>query len=263
MEADAAMTIDELAVRSGLPVRTIREYQTQQLLAPPERRGRVGVYRASHLTRLELVARLQRRGYSLAGIRDLLSAWSSGTGLATVLGLGDGPVTVDETPMRVSHAELTAQLPDLTPELARRAQAVGLVRPDGEHFLVRSPALLDLVADGVRLGRPLPVMLDQIGLLTGMLDEVARTVAASLVDDVWRPAAEGDRADELPGFLARGRVLLLQGVASILADRLSSALLEHAGDGDQGELLRRAVDQIRIGVVTTPDGTLEKREGDG
>ena len=65
------LSVDELARRAGLPTRTIREYQTIGLLPSPERRGRVGIYRIAHLQRLQLIARLQDRGYSLAGIRDL------------------------------------------------------------------------------------------------------------------------------------------------------------------------------------------------
>ena len=53
------LTVDELATRAGLPVRTIREYQTMGLLPSPERRGRVGIYRTAHLARLQLIGRLQ------------------------------------------------------------------------------------------------------------------------------------------------------------------------------------------------------------
>jgi DNA-binding transcriptional MerR regulator len=75
-EPDAAeeMLIDELAGRAAVPVRTIREYQTVGLLPPPEKRGRVAYYRAAHLMRLQLIARLQARGYSLAAIRDLVDS---------------------------------------------------------------------------------------------------------------------------------------------------------------------------------------------
>jgi len=57
------MTIDDLARSAGLPVRTIREYQTMRLLPPPDRRGRVGIYGTEHVQRLNLIGRLQRRGY--------------------------------------------------------------------------------------------------------------------------------------------------------------------------------------------------------
>ena len=92
------LTIDELARQVALPVRTIREYHTMRLLPPPERRGRVGLYGPRHVQRLELITRLQRRGYSLAGIRDLLGAWESGSDLTTLLGVGGGQAPLDETP---------------------------------------------------------------------------------------------------------------------------------------------------------------------
>jgi DNA-binding transcriptional MerR regulator len=44
-------------------------------------RGRLGLYGPGHVQRLQLIARLQCRGYSLAGILDLLGAWESGTDL--------------------------------------------------------------------------------------------------------------------------------------------------------------------------------------
>ena len=86
------VTIDELAARTGVPTRTIREYQTLGLVPAPERRGRVGIYRSAHVHRLELIGRLQDRGYSLAGIGDLLTSWQEGHELTDLLGKPiDGP----------------------------------------------------------------------------------------------------------------------------------------------------------------------------
>src|SRR5258708_34769254 len=96
-----------------MPVRTIREYQTMGLLPPPERRGRVGTYDEEHLNRLRLIGRLQKRGYSLAGIRDLLDAWASGRTLPAVLGVELGPIALDETPVMLTSAELTDRMRDL------------------------------------------------------------------------------------------------------------------------------------------------------
>src|SRR5215813_9793048 len=90
------MTVDELARSARLPVRTIREYQTMRLLPPPSKRGRVGLYGDEHRRRLDLIARLQKRGYSLAGIKDLLDAWETGTNLPDVLGVDVSPPTLDE-----------------------------------------------------------------------------------------------------------------------------------------------------------------------
>ena len=114
-EADEPLTIDDLARRVQLPVRTIREYHTMRLLPPPERRGRLGMYGSRHVQRLQLIARLQRRGYSLAGIRDLLGAWESGTDLTTLLGVDESQAALDETPLRLTRAELLQRLPALDP----------------------------------------------------------------------------------------------------------------------------------------------------
>src|SRR5262252_4291575 len=110
----AELTIDDLARQAQLPVRTIGEYHTMRLLPPPERRGRVGYYGPGHGQRLQLIARLQRRGYSLAGIRDLLQAWDAGENLTGVLGVQPGQAPLDEAPLRLSRAELLAQLPGLS-----------------------------------------------------------------------------------------------------------------------------------------------------
>ena len=258
------MTVDDLARRTDLPVRTIREYHAMRLLPTPAKRGRVGFYGPAHVQRLQLIGRLQRRGYSLAGIRDLLGAWESGSGLASVLGVERGPVTIDEIPLRLTRAELVDRIPEFSSSLLRRAQAVGLVVRDGRsHFLVRSPALLDLVADGARLGVPMPQMLDQVEILTSGLDVIARALADKFVDTLWRPMKDADNAGQLPDFLARGRLLLLQGASSILADRLGDALLHQATEFDGGEALRAAVERIRAGVVATGDGTIKRREAHG
>src|SRR5207237_8222802 len=130
--ADEPLTIDFLARKAGLPVRTIREYHTMRLLPPPQRRGRVGLYGPEHVQRLQLIARLQRRGYSLAGIRDLLGAWESGTDLVTLLGVDESQAALDETPLYLTRAELLQRLPALEQATLGRASRIGLVRPHGE-----------------------------------------------------------------------------------------------------------------------------------
>jgi DNA-binding transcriptional MerR regulator len=265
--ADEPLTIDDLARKAGLPVRTIREYHTMRLVPPPERRGRVGLYGPEHVKRLELIARLQRRGYSLAGIRDLLGAWESGTDLTTVLGVDQGQAVLDETPLRLTRAELLERLPALADSLDRAGQAGLVRRADPDHFIVRSPALLGLAADWVRAGVPLAAVLDVIEALTRDLNALAGTLAGLIADRVLPSAATsagdtsagGTSAGELPGLLQRARSLLLQGVASTLADRLGAALAQRAAaTGDSR--LSAALDSVRIGAVTDADGTIHRSE---
>jgi DNA-binding transcriptional MerR regulator len=251
------LTIDELANEARLPVRTLREYHSMRLLPPPGRRGRIGVYGAQHLERLALISRLQRRGYSLAGIRDLLAAWDAGTDLTTLLGVASGPAALDETPLRITGDELSGRVPALTARAIGQAVAAGLLVSLGEdYYLVRSPALLALVADGVQAGLPLTAMLEVIASLTGGLGAVADELAGQVVAQIAAPLAAAGHGERLPGLLRRWRVLLLQGVASVVADRLGAALLARAGKDPAGEQLRAAIDRVRIGAVTDTAGII-------
>jgi DNA-binding transcriptional MerR regulator len=262
-ETDELLTIDDLARQVGLPVRTIREYHTMRLLPPPERRGRLGLYGTQHIQRLQLITRLQRRGYSLAGIRDLLGAWQSGTDLTTVLGVDQSQPALDETPLRLTRAELFQRLPALESAALSRAGQIGLVRPHGEdHFLVRSPALLGMVADWVKAGIPLDQALDVIEVLTGDLGALAHKLAGLIAGLIRAPASAAGGGGELPDLLRRGRPLLLQGAASTLADCLGAALAERADAADDGGRLRAALDDIRVGAVADSAGTIHRR-GDG
>src|SRR6516165_9380284 len=258
-ETDEPLTIDDLARRVSLPVRTIREYHTMRLLPPPGRRGRLGVYGSQHVQRLQLIARLQRRGYSLAGIRDLLGAWESGTDLVTVLGVDESQAALDETPLWLTRAELLQRLPALEEATLARASRIGLVRPHGEdHFGVRSPALLGLVADWVRAGVPLDEALDLIEVLVADLDTLAGQLADLIVARIWEPATAAGRAGELPDLLRRAQPLLLQGAATTLADRIGAALTGRAGAATDGDRLRAILDEIRVGAVADSGGTIHR-----
>ncbi len=250
---DVEITVDELARRVRLPVRTIREYQTMRLLPPPVRHGRVGLYGEEHLQRLELIARLQRRGYSLAGIKDLLDAFASGANLHALLGFDIGPAALDETPVRLTRRQLDERLPGLNATTLRRAEQVGLVQRHGRgHYMVRSPALLALVADGAAVGLRMTDLLDLVGQLRHELGTLAEGIAEQVVDHVWRPLSGAGRADEVETLLRRGRLLLLQGVVSLLADRLGDALARRA-DSDG---LHAALDHIRVGAIADADGNV-------
>ncbi|MER7536780.1 MerR family transcriptional regulator [Streptomyces sp. NPDC097704] len=66
-------TVDELAARAGVTVRTVRFYGTRGLLPPPVIGARrVGHYGADHLSRLALIEELQRQGMTLAAIERYL-----------------------------------------------------------------------------------------------------------------------------------------------------------------------------------------------
>jgi len=253
------MTIDELARQAELPVRTIREYHTVRLLPPPERRGRVGYYGPGHVHRLELIARLQRRGYSLAGIRDLLQAWAAGADLTSLLGIEPGQAPgapLDEMPLRLTRDELLARVPALSGSALGRAREAGLIQSDGDDVRVRSPALLVFVADGIAAGVPVSDMLNLAGTLRRQLSSLAEIIADLIADRLLPALQAGQSPGELVPLLQRGRLLLIQGSASLLADSIGAALLRRSAGSDGGAALRAAIEQIRVGAVADGSGTI-------
>ncbi|MEV7192871.1 MerR family transcriptional regulator [Streptomyces sp. NPDC093510] len=70
---EPTLTVDELAARAGVTVRTIRFYSTKGLLPPPViGPRRVGHYGQEHLSRLALIEELQHQGMTLAAIERYL-----------------------------------------------------------------------------------------------------------------------------------------------------------------------------------------------
>ncbi|MER5547430.1 MerR family transcriptional regulator [Streptomyces sp. NPDC002589] len=70
---EQALTIDELAARTGVTVRTVRFYGSKGLLPPPEiGPRRVGRYGPGHVARLALIEELQQQGMTLAAIERYL-----------------------------------------------------------------------------------------------------------------------------------------------------------------------------------------------
>jgi DNA-binding transcriptional MerR regulator len=66
------MRVEQLAAAAGVPVDTVRYYQSRGLLDPPRREGRIAWYGTPHLERLARIRELQARGLSLATIGRLL-----------------------------------------------------------------------------------------------------------------------------------------------------------------------------------------------
>lgn len=256
-DVPAELTVDELARLAGVPVRTIREYQTMRLLPPPRRQGRVGLYGTVHVARMRAIARLAGRGYSLAAIRDLFEARHAGADLGALLGGEETPVAFDEAPVRLTNAELRASLPGLSRAELRNAQAAGLFHSDGRnHVLVRSPALIALAGEAITAGVAPAAVFDLIRRLRDGLNTLSDAIAEPLVDGIIEPLHTAREPEEFVGFMRRARLLLLQGMASTFADRLGEALIQ-ASAGPNGRSAQAAVDAVRVGAIADAAGHLQ------
>lgn len=232
--------VDELARRTDLPVRTIREYQTRGLLPPPERRGRVGLYGATHLRRLQLIGRLQDRGYSLAGIADLLDRWRDGADLAEVLGLHpDELVHVDEPGRPATIDQLASALPDLVPDHLDVLCDAGVVERCGpDRYCIPSPSLLQLTADAAAAG----VETDRILSLLATIGAAADTVANETLDLLDHLPAQA-APDAITALTRRGRGLLAHGVGRLTIHTIGRRL----GIDDDTDIAAALTDETRGG----------------
>ena len=199
--------VDELARLAGTSVRNVRAYRERGLLGPPHLTGRTGWYDDSHLARLRLLTRLLERGYSLANIAELLSAWETGRPVEEVLGLEQvltRPLVSDE-PVVVTTAALATLLNvEEAAVPTARLCALGLLELDGDRCLLPRPALIRIGGELIAAGMPGDTVLDLAEHLLRLLDQVAQrfveTAAATFFapGDVPAPVEEVDqRATQL------------------------------------------------------------------
>jgi DNA-binding transcriptional MerR regulator len=222
--------IQALADAAGVTPRTVRFYQGQGLLHPPERIGRRVRYGSEHLARLQQIAQLQDRGLRLDSIREVIDARSTGRTAAVAL-LG---------PELASEAWLADAARDLT--------AVELAQVLGEGHLA---LIADLEAaeylrqvetpDGVRWRvADLPLLLGALSLadlgtavsLSGRGRDLMRRRIRRMAEDLVRMwAAEQGReftgqatAEALLPQLDRIRAVAWQSAAHIMAQEINDAV---------------------------------------
>jgi DNA-binding transcriptional MerR regulator len=198
------LTVDELAVRVGLPGSTIRMYQTKGVLHPPRRQGRVAYYDDSHIERLTLVQRLQSRGFSLPAIAELVKAREEGASVAAVLGVGDAEGPDDWVRVRVRDLRRLVPTGDVRPAVLKRAIQLGLVRwrrgwPHTRRWALEAGNRL------AGLAVPAEDVLDQFAGLRRATDGIAADFVAVFERRLWpqldERSAEEDQLDRVRALL--------------------------------------------------------------
>ncbi|MFF4968141.1 MerR family transcriptional regulator [Streptomyces sp. NPDC003674] len=221
---EPALTIDELAARAGVTVRTVRFYGSRGLLPPPEiGPRRVGRYGPVHEARLALIEELQRQGMTLAAIERYLRR------LPPELSPHDLAIHravvaswAPEAPETVSRRELERRAGRaLTSQDVERLAAMDVVRrEDGDTFRVDA-GLLRL---GVRL---LDVPLSQEAILAAreVLVEHSRAAARELAQLFRGEVAERDARD-VRSLSAHMHPLVVQALLSTFQRSLREELSE-------------------------------------
>jgi len=199
------MTIEDLSQRSGVTTRNIRAYQGRGMLpAPVSRPGeRSAFYTAEHLARLRLVNRLQERGFSLAGIAELLDAWGEGKSLEQVLGIESAIVEseeAEEDSVLLDEKELRTRLPGDDPdETIRKLLAVGLVVRHERGYRLRHPKVVELGIDAAMAGIPFDALVDEFARLQNDFHAIALRFVELFTTHVLNPYFEaGAPPERLP-----------------------------------------------------------------
>lgn len=234
---EAAFTVDELAARAGVTVRTVRFYSTRGLLPPP-RIGprRVGHYGQDHLARLALVEDLQLQGLTLAAIERYVRR------------LPDGTTAHD---LAIHRAMVASWMPDGATECTRagaeervgrplsqddllRLAAMGVLTPldeggagrDGRQEAGRAGQRFLLDTGLVRLGArllDLPMSLDAIRSAREVLLRNAARTAREL-GDLFKDEISDTEAGEARSLSVHMQPLVLQALLTAFQRSLSAEL---------------------------------------
>ena len=193
------LSVEQLASRVGMTVRTVRFYAGRGLIPPPRREGRNGYYGPDHLARLELVRELQAHGFTLSAIEGYLENIPS-----------------DATPEQVAlHRTLLAPwMPDLPetvtrPELLKRTGrelsdddlellvALGVIEPTPvEDVFQVAPAHLAVGVQFLDVGLPTEAALAARRIITEHGQAMATELTELFRSQVWPALRERDYPPE-------------------------------------------------------------------
>ncbi len=212
------MSVEQLAARVDMTVRTVRFYAGRGLIPPPRREGRNGYYGAGHLARLELVKELQAHGFTLAAIEGYLEQ-----------------IPADATPEQVAlHRTLLAPWTPEMPEtldrsmLERRAGrslsdddlevlvAIGVVEPTPTEDVFRlAPAHLAVGMGFLDAGLPVDAALAARRVITEHGRALAVELSALFRTLVWpHLVASGQPPELITAMIERFKPLTVQALVT-------------------------------------------------
>ncbi|MEU2508695.1 MerR family transcriptional regulator [Streptomyces sp. NPDC007863] len=225
-------TVDELAARAGVTVRTVRFYGTRGLLPPPViGPRRVGRYGAEHLARLALIEELQRQGMTLAAIERYLEQLPpdlSAQDLAVhrALVASWAPESAETITRRELERRAGRELADRDVE---RLAAMGVLEATGDTEVFRLDGSL------LRLGVEMldvPIEHDTILASRTVLLDHARSAAQELArlfqEEVWSPYRESgedpDHLTAMKSLSAHMQPIVVQALVTAFQRSLSEEL---------------------------------------
>jgi len=195
-EAEASLTVEQLAYETGMSVRNIRNHQSRGLLPPPEVRSRIGYYGRQHVERLRLIQELQADGFKLSAIERLIGEHGDADRFAGLRAALTNPIA-GEAPEVLTREELDERFGGRDDKLLAKTVKLGLLVELGEEkFEAPSPALLRAAEEVVAMGIPLPAAVAAIGKLKRNSQSSARAFVSLFLAELWKPFDEAGRPEE-------------------------------------------------------------------
>ncbi|MCX5562294.1 MerR family transcriptional regulator [Streptomyces sp. NBC_00038] len=221
---EPALTVDELAARAGVTVRTVRFYSTKGLLPPPViGPRRVGHYSQEHLARLALIEELQHQGMTLAAIERHLQQLPPGLS-AHDLAIHRAVVAswAPDAAEDVTRAELERRAGrSLGEEDLDRLAAMSVITRTADSFRV-DPGLLRL---GVQL-LDVPIAHETILAARAVLLEHSRAAAHELSALLRDAVGERESVAAVKSLSAHMQPLVVQALLTTFQRSLKEELRE-------------------------------------
>jgi DNA-binding transcriptional MerR regulator len=226
--ASGEYRIDDLARLAGTTTRNIRVYRDRGLLPPPLRVGRIALFNDTHLTRLRLITSMLDRGYNIAHVREMLSAWEEGKNLGDVLGLETAIVGTWTTEKAETMPLVDAQRLVDDPAAFERLVALQVIRVDDDRATVTRPKLIEAFNEvrgyGVKLEKLVDLHEQIVPEIDKISDLLVRAGAEHVIDKIKPGQALPADAEiaELITMLVRFRSQAVATVTATLASSIES-----------------------------------------
>jgi DNA-binding transcriptional MerR regulator len=230
--ASGEYRIDDLARLAGTTTRNIRVYRDRGLLHPPLRVGRLALFNDTHLTRLRLITSMLDRGYNIAHVREMITAWEQGKDLGDVLGLETAiaGTWAAEKPQTMAIAEAKRLIND--EHAFDRLVGSGLIRieQDGQDATVVRPKLIEAFNDVRQYGITIDKLIDiheRVLPLVNQISSILVQAGAEHVQDRIKPGValpDDTEVAELITMLVQFRTQAVAAVTATLASSIETTI---------------------------------------
>ncbi len=228
----AEYRLDDLARISGVSSRNIRAYRERGLLDPPRRQGRSAFYDDYHLSQLNTINQLLRKGYNSAHIAEFFARMREGHDLAAILGVQQAVLgtRTDEPPSAPVALDL-----DPGSDEAHRLVSHGLAEHVGDSIALLHPGMAAIVTRSSDQLSYVQMILRVVESTGGTIDDLAATLVAALEESVaarygadYVPTA--DEMDDVAALIRDYRDLGVAVVTHLLDKALQRDMVAAASD---------------------------------